>query len=211
MLSKTKQAKRRQILDTALQLILEKGIVGTTVQEIALLASIDRKTFYNYFPDLNAVVQALAAEYNEQVWDGLTSEDSSLNGLAQLEFFMNKLFEVAFKNRALMLMTLHFEYQFSQHKLFMGAQNLDELIKGKLYQIVRQGSLDGSIEMHGLSVESLLVTLFVPLFSGIQKYYQREDFYAQTFHTDIEDLRKYIQIVMKGLDKKVLVQKTSSD
>jgi len=54
-----KRRTRRRLLDAARQLFAERGVPGTTVEDIAELAEVSRATLFNYFPGKGALVTAL--------------------------------------------------------------------------------------------------------------------------------------------------------
>src|SRR5262245_34976445 len=58
-----KQETRRRILDTTLTLFRSRGFEGTHVREIASIVRVTEPTFYNYFADKDAVLDALALEW----------------------------------------------------------------------------------------------------------------------------------------------------
>jgi AcrR family transcriptional regulator len=81
-----KTALQRLLTDTTIDLFLEHGFHGTTVDRIAEVAGISRRTFFHYFPAKQDVVTAwyaqqgeyLAAAFNrrpqsESPWDSLTA------------------------------------------------------------------------------------------------------------------------------------------
>ena len=55
-----KQETRQQIFQAAMDLFAEKGIFGTTVEEITEAADVGKGTFFNYFPSKEAILSALA-------------------------------------------------------------------------------------------------------------------------------------------------------
>lgn len=62
LLSRRESKKKKTqtlLLDAARQLFAEKGVAGTTIDEIADRADVARGTFFNYFPNKDAVLQAL--------------------------------------------------------------------------------------------------------------------------------------------------------
>ncbi len=63
-----KRSKERvdAILQAARELIGEKGSSGLKIQEIASRANVTAGSMYQYFPNKNAIVQALAVEYFER-------------------------------------------------------------------------------------------------------------------------------------------------
>ena len=66
-----KQQVRERILEEALSLFSERGFEKTTVADIVEQSAIARGTFYNYFPDMNTLFDALIAELNQQVVEAI--------------------------------------------------------------------------------------------------------------------------------------------
>ena len=66
-----KQQVRERILEEALSLFSERGFEKTTVADIVEQSAIARGTFYNYFPDMNTLFDALIAQLNQQVVEAI--------------------------------------------------------------------------------------------------------------------------------------------
>ena len=66
-----KQQVRERILEEALSLFSERGFQKTTVADIVEQSAIARGTFYNYFPDMNTLFDALIAQLNQQVVEAI--------------------------------------------------------------------------------------------------------------------------------------------
>lgn len=66
-----KQQARERILEEALNLFSERGLDKTTVADIVERCAIARGTFYNYFPDMNALFDALIEQLNQQVVEAI--------------------------------------------------------------------------------------------------------------------------------------------
>jgi len=64
--AESQQATRDRIASAAAELHEEKGVAATTVAEIARRAEVTRLTVYNHFADLNELIPACAAHYEEQ-------------------------------------------------------------------------------------------------------------------------------------------------
>jgi AcrR family transcriptional regulator len=62
---RNKARTRTRIIDAAAQLFAERGITGTSVEDLARVADISRATFFNYFPSKGAVVQELVQRLEE--------------------------------------------------------------------------------------------------------------------------------------------------
>jgi AcrR family transcriptional regulator len=59
---RNKLKTRVRILDAARHLFTERGVSGTTIEDLADLADVARATFFNYFPSKAAVVDTILAE-----------------------------------------------------------------------------------------------------------------------------------------------------
>jgi len=66
-----KQQARERILEEGLILFSERGLDKTTVADIVQQCEIARGTFYNYFPDMNALFDALIEQLNQQVVEAI--------------------------------------------------------------------------------------------------------------------------------------------
>ena len=62
-----KQEKRRALLDAAYELFLERGAAKTSVEDITSRAKVGKGTFYLYFQDKGAVMQALLGRVSYQL------------------------------------------------------------------------------------------------------------------------------------------------
>ncbi|MCA1005449.1 TetR/AcrR family transcriptional regulator [Rhodococcus hoagii] len=56
---RNKRQTRGRMLDAASELFAARGVVGTTVEDIADLAGVSRATFFNYFPSKDELLSAL--------------------------------------------------------------------------------------------------------------------------------------------------------
>lgn len=66
-----KQQVRERILDEALSLFSERGFEKTTVADIVRQCDIARGTFYNYFPDMNSLFDALINQLNQRIIEAI--------------------------------------------------------------------------------------------------------------------------------------------
>ena len=76
-----KQLARERILDEALNLFSERGLEKTTVADIVERCQIARGTFYNYFPDMNALFDALIDQLNLQVVEAIQHTRNNTSNL----------------------------------------------------------------------------------------------------------------------------------
>lgn len=76
-----KQQARERILQEALILFSHSGLEKTTVADIVEKCDIARGTFYNYFPDMNTLFDALIDELNQQVFESIQYTRKSTSNL----------------------------------------------------------------------------------------------------------------------------------
>ena len=55
----TPPERREQVIDAALQVIVEQGYAGVSIEAIARTAGVTRPVIYDHFPNLGALLQAL--------------------------------------------------------------------------------------------------------------------------------------------------------
>ena len=60
---KSKEERRRELLDAARDVFVPMGFQAATIDDIALEASVARGTFYLYFDDKRAVFEALVDRF----------------------------------------------------------------------------------------------------------------------------------------------------
>ena len=66
-----KQQVRERILQESLILFTDNGFEKTTVSDIVENCDIARGTFYNYFPDMNTLFDALINELNQKIIESI--------------------------------------------------------------------------------------------------------------------------------------------
>ena len=83
-----KQEKRRALLDAAYELFLERGTAKTSVEDITSRAKVAKGTFYLYFQDKSAVMQALLGRVSYQL---LSDACTAVEQQTGLESFAEKM------------------------------------------------------------------------------------------------------------------------
>ena len=86
-----KQEKRRALLDAAYELFLERGTAKTSVEDITSRAKVAKGTFYLYFQDKGAVMQALLGRVSYQL---LSDACEAVEKQTELENFPDKMVAV---------------------------------------------------------------------------------------------------------------------
>ncbi|MCL2533443.1 MAG: TetR/AcrR family transcriptional regulator [Nocardiaceae bacterium] len=75
---RNKRQTRGRLLDAASELFAARGVVGTTVEDIADRAGVSRATFFNYFPTKDELLSALHIRHMDSmagVIDDLLAQD----------------------------------------------------------------------------------------------------------------------------------------
>lgn len=107
---KTRAERRAQILEAARDLFVEKGYHATTVDDIVGRVEVARGTFYLYFQDKRAVLEALVDGFFEAVTSAIKSidlTDPSRPPLIQLRNNLERLCEVALADPSRMKILLY--------------------------------------------------------------------------------------------------------
>ena len=86
-----KQEKRRALLDAAYDLFLERGTAKTSVEDITSRAKVAKGTFYLYFQDKGAVMQALLGRVSYQL---LSEACMAVEQQTELQTFPDKMVAV---------------------------------------------------------------------------------------------------------------------
>ena len=86
-----KQEKRRALLEAAYDLFLERGATKTSVEDITSRAKVAKGTFYLYFQDKGAVMQALLGRVSYQL---LSDACEAVEKQTELENFPDKMVAV---------------------------------------------------------------------------------------------------------------------
>lgn len=64
--TKPSDVRRRELLDAGEALVLDRGIAGTSIDDVAAAAGVAKGTFYLYFASKEAMVEALRARFSER-------------------------------------------------------------------------------------------------------------------------------------------------
>jgi AcrR family transcriptional regulator len=102
--------KRRAILDAAADLFLERGYLGTSVDEVAAMAGVSKQTVYKQFESKEAlfigVVRAMTGEAGDRVQKDMVDPANAEQLQEQLLSFAKRQLEVVLTPRLLQLRRL---------------------------------------------------------------------------------------------------------
>ena len=102
--AQTRETRRSQILDTALELFSQRGYHHTSISDIVGEARIARGTFYLYFDSKQAIFHELLENLLKQLRTSIVGVDTSPNAPplpAQLHQIVKKILETALENQPL--------------------------------------------------------------------------------------------------------------
>lgn len=89
-LRERKKIKARLAIErAALELVLERGYDGTTVEDICERAEVSKKTFFNYFPSKAAVISGRMADFPEA--DQLVAMMEAHSEMCYLDVLVNMI------------------------------------------------------------------------------------------------------------------------
>src|ERR1700733_9717299 len=81
-LTRKGQETRRRIVDAAADLIFERGVAHTTIEDVRAAAAVSSSQLYHYFDDKPALVRAVVDHQADTVVGGQENFDfSTLDGL----------------------------------------------------------------------------------------------------------------------------------
>jgi len=69
-----RHAKRRQIIDAAVQEFQEKGFAAASMDQISNRASVSKRTLYKYFESKDNLFRSIVAELSERITDTMAIE-----------------------------------------------------------------------------------------------------------------------------------------
>lgn len=135
-----REARKKRIIQGALQVFQEKGLEAATMDEIASVAGFGKATLYYYFSSKEEVFSQIMEQGWKALWTGI-EEMIHLTGSSARERFiqtLNKIAEITLTDRNL------YSFLFSAHQTLAGAPA--ELQSWKTYQERIYGALKGLLE-----------------------------------------------------------------
>ena len=144
-----KQEKRRALLDAAYELFLERGTAKTSVEDITSRAKVGKGTFYLYFQDKGAVMQALLGRVSYQL---LNDACIAVDQQTQLTSFPDKMVAVidhiieALRQDTLVLKFLERNFVWPGLDQIEASWNAEPLMKKLLATVLSSPEMAGRTE-----------------------------------------------------------------
>lgn len=146
--SHTRQATRRQIIDSAKRLFQERGVIDMSMQDIADAGGITRTTLYDYFSTKNELLSAIVYEWIVELYDFGLPTPRYMNGFEKIRLFCHTLFDRLLEKRHIMRFLLAY-YQLNrvvdpQEEQTHG-RIADEQKGYFVFELLKEGIKDGSV------------------------------------------------------------------
>jgi TetR/AcrR family transcriptional repressor of nem operon len=87
-------ATRARIVEAAARLMFERGVAGTSTEDVRTASGVSNSQLYHYFADKNALVQAVIAHQTEEILAGQEPLLSRLDSLPALEAWRDLLVDL---------------------------------------------------------------------------------------------------------------------
>ncbi len=113
-----RQEKKELIMNSALQLFAEKGYENSSISNIAKAASISKGLMYNYFESKEELLIAVINRGMDEMFGDFDQNNDGILEPEELEFFINKMFEILKKERRFWKLYFQIALQPSVFKFF---------------------------------------------------------------------------------------------
>lgn len=184
--------RRREILDAAMHLIVEKGFIETSMREIAAAAGVGKSTLYDYFPAKDDILIAYVVDEVKQM-SAMAKKIIAMNISAGVKFrqIMHKHLEYMLANKLIWL-KISFESQRLSYESQQRYQIHRHAYQDMLCDLVHEGIENGEFR----PVNPLLTvrSIFSILSSSV--------FTTRPTGTPEDMLSESFDIIFKGLEMK---------
>lgn len=167
-LQEKKQQKRQALLDAAYDLFLEQGLQKTSIDSIVNRAKVAKGTFYLYFPDKEAVLQALMWRISAKIFDDALAHVDKQGSL----LFGDKVIDMAdyiieyLRRNVLLLRLIRHNLRWPSLRQ-LETEGEPAALLAKVFQIVRScRELDGKSEQEIYQWLTAIVSMCVSVSYG---------------------------------------------
>lgn len=191
------EARRREIADKAVTVLRRDGIREANLGKVADLCGLGRTTLYQYFRNINEVV-----EYSlEEFFSSLDAEanaigsDPELKPLDKLYRFVEHLERVAILDKDRMVLVLDFllHPQRKTPGIEINVQERVRLLRAELEVIIAQAAASGEIAV--ADTKSMAFTLFA--------FIEAASVHSALYdNISLEDTKRDIALLISGLERR---------
>lgn len=143
--SRFKTKQRNYILNTAYRLFVEKGIENVTMQEIALVCDIERRSLYNYYNDKDQLAFDIAKCFFSAIEEISAIKDRTFeNKFEEIKALVYAFYEFAIHDPDAIKFSLHYDHYFGHREEYTSyfKTALDNILH---INLIKEGIKDGSI------------------------------------------------------------------
>ncbi|MAE08980.1 MAG: TetR family transcriptional regulator [Bacteroidetes bacterium] len=174
-----RESKKKQIMDSALELFANKGFASTSINMIAIHAGISKGLIYNYFESKEELITTIIHNGFDEFLDIFDSNKDGVLTEEEFVFFINETFEILKNN-----------LQFWRLYFFVVAQpDVLKLVEKKLMDIIMPliTTMSKYFEAKGFENPMAYARFFGAVLDGVTMNYMMD---SETF--PLEDIKKII-------------------
>ena len=176
--TRTKKKRREHIVEIAKHLFHERGIEGTTMNDIAAEAKIGRSTFYEYFNSKSELVTYIRALYLKEMYTQPIKLEPKDTGKEQLRLVFKTYFQAMLDQPKIILFLMEFIRYFKiQGESEVALTLPEENTYMELQHAIEKGKLDGSLNPN--DVEKNVTIIMESLIGSATRFAVREHY---TYH-----------------------------
>lgn len=143
--SRFKTKQRNYILSVAYKLFVKKGIENVTMQEIAQVCDIERRSLYNYYNDKDQIAFDIAKCFLSSIEEISAIKDRTFeNKFEEIKALVYAFYDYAISDPDAIKFSLHFDHYFGNNEQYTSylRKAIDNILHDTL---IKEGIEDGSI------------------------------------------------------------------
>lgn len=149
-----KSRQRQAILAAAEELFIDKGLIETSISEIARSAGVDRSTVYRYFANMEEIAWAIEHEILKRFYSIPQPDfsDMSRSGYEQIQEYAARYLDFSRDNERSIRFNAELDHFYSHNKTvenikryYPDEYQMEDPLNDPLYRLIQKGMADGSI------------------------------------------------------------------
>ena len=203
--SNTRAKNRKKIVDVTKDLFFEKGITKSTVMDIVKKASLERKTFYNYFMDKDEIADYIYVLTMDEIFEydrEISRYDHYETGYQKIEDLLHSMVDIFSDHHIDFFYLIRHDYLYNK-KLNDSEYGFayNDRFMSHIRMFINEGIIDQSIEITPLEVDELISTFL----KSVVSFYSTKLFesYKHNKLKDIEfdSVRALLNLLLKSIKK----------